>query len=160
MADPEPTLQVRWTTLGAVFLVVGTVSVVALRWWQSGGGDLPPISPLLAALLLLVGVLVLVLGVRVRRWVVRGEHVDGVGATRTLVLGQTAALAGAVLAGYLTASLALALTQLQAPEPRTVALMSGLSLLAAVAMSVAGMVTQWCCRVPPSDEDPEGPLAS
>lgn len=158
MAEPDPTLRLRWATLGAAFLVVATVSAVALRWWQSRGGDLPVLPLVLAVLLVLVAAVTLVLGLRVRRWVRRGEQVDGVGATRTLVLGQTAALAGAVLAGYLTASLGLALTRLEAPEPRSVALASGLSLLAALAMVAAGMITQWCCQVPPSDDDEE-PLA-
>ncbi|GAB2605112.1 DUF3180 domain-containing protein [Pseudactinotalea suaedae] len=153
MSEPDPGLRVRWAALGAAFLAVGTVSAVLLRWWQSNGGDLPQIPLLLAALLAIVGAVVLVLGLRVRRWVSRGEHVDPIGATRTLVLGQTAALAGAVLAGYLTASLGLASMQLELPEPRQVALASGVGLLAAVAMAVAGMVTQWCCRVPPEDED-------
>lgn len=160
MTDPsEPGLQVRWRTLGAVFLVVATISAVALRWWQSRGEDLPTLSMLLAGLLVLVGAVVLVLGLRVRRWVRGGDPIDGVGATRTLVLGQTAAIAGAVLAGYLSASLVLALLQVSAPEPREVAVRSGLSLLAAAAMAVAGMITQWCCQVPP-DDDEQGPLPS
>jgi len=157
VAKAEPTLQVRWVNLGAVFLVVGTVSAVALRWWQSRGGDLPTLSPLLAVLLLAVAVLVLALGLRVRRWVVRAEPIDPLGATRTLVLGQTAALAGAALAGYLTASLVLSLTRISAPEPRSVASASALGLVAAVVMAVSGMVAQWCCRVPRDDDDDSPP---
>lgn len=156
MADSEPTLQVRWINLGAVYLIVGTVSAVALRWWQSSGGNLPILSPLLAVLLALVAVTTLVLGLRVRRWVGRGDDIDPLGATRTLVLGQAAAIAGAALAGYLTASLVLALLRLPAPEPRSVAISSAWGLAAAVAMAVAGMTAQWCCRVPP-DEDEEPP---
>ncbi|WP_420112718.1 DUF3180 domain-containing protein [Pseudactinotalea sp.] len=152
-SEPDPGLRVRWVTLGAVFLAVGTASAVALRWWQSRGGDLPVIPLLLAALLVIVGATVLVFGLRVRRWVARGEAIDPLGAARTLALGQTAAIAGAVVAGYLAASLGLAATMLELPEPRQVAVASGIGLLAAVAMAVAGMVTQWCCRVPPEDED-------
>jgi len=110
------------------------------------------LSPMLAVLLAAIAVVVALLGLRVRRWVGRGERVDPLGATRTLVLGQAAAVAGAALAGYLTASLALALTRLPAPEPRSVAVASALGLLAAASMAVAGMVTQWCCRVPPDDD--------
>lgn len=152
---PDEGLRVRWATLGAVFLAVGTVSAVVLRWWQSRGGDLPLIPLLLAVLLTAVGATVLILGLRVRRWVARGEGLDPLGATRTLVLGQTAAVAGAAVGGYLVASLGLAATMLELPEPRQIAVASGISLLAAVAMSVAGMITQWCCRVPPEDEDDE-----
>jgi hypothetical protein len=159
MSEPDPGLRVRWAALGAAFLAVATVSAVLLRWWQSGGGDLPTIPLLLAALLAIVGAVVLVLGLRVRRWVSRGEHVDAIGATRTLVLGQTAALAGAAVSGYLTASLALAATMLDLPEPRQVALGSAVGLLAAVGMAVAGMVTQWCCRVPPDDDNDDDPYA-
>lgn len=158
--EPDPGLRVRWITLGAAFLVVGTLSAVALRWWQSRGGDLPQIPLLLAALLVIVGAVALALGLRVRRWVARGELVDGVGATRTLALGQTAALAGAMIAGYLSASLGLAAIRLEAPEPRSVALSSAVCLLAAIAMAVAGMVAQWCCRVPPEDEDDDDHLGT
>ena len=153
MAEPDRTLQVRWINLGAVYLVVGTVSAVALRWWQSSGGNLPMISALLAVLLLAVAVTVVLLGLRVRRWVGRGDRIDPLGATRTLVLGQAAAVTGAILAGYLTASLVLALLGLPAPEPRSVATGSALGLTAAVVTAVAGMVAQWCCRVPPEDDD-------
>lgn len=153
MSEESDSLRVRWATLGAIFLPVATVSAMLLRWWQSRGGDLPTIPLLLAALLVIVGAVVLVLGLRVRRWVARGEAVDALGATRTLVLGQTAATAGAVIAGYLTASLGLAATMLDLPEPRQVALASAISLLAAIGMTVAGMVTQWCCRVPPEGDD-------
>ena len=152
MSEPDP-LRVRWSTLGAVFLVVGTLSAVVLRWWQSRGGDLPLMPLLLAALLVIVGATTLLLGLRVRRWVTRGELLDGPGATRTLALGQTSALAGAAIGGYLAASLGLAVLRLEAPDPRAVAISSAICLLAAVAMSVAGMITQWCCRVPPEDED-------
>lgn len=160
MAEREPSLGIRWSTVGAVFLVVGTLSAVALRWWQSRGSDLPAISPLLAALLAIVAVVVLVLGLRVRRWVRRGEVIDGPGATRTLALAQSAALAGAVLAGYLTASLALALLRIEAPEPRAVAGASALALVAAIATTVSGMVAQWCCQVPPSDDQRDGPTTA
>lgn len=159
MSEPDPGLRVRWSTLGAVFLVVGTLSAVALRWWQSRGGDLPLMPLPLALLLVLVGATTLLLGLRVKRWVGRGELLDGPGATRTLVLGQTAALAGAAVGGYLTASLALAAMRLEAPDPRAVAVSSGICLLAAVAMTVAGMITQWCCRVPPDDDDGDGLFA-
>lgn len=153
MAEPDPTLKIRWPTLLASFGVVLTISLVALRFWQSRGGDLPPVPPLLAALLGIVAVPVLVLGLRVRRWVRAGTPIDPLGATRTLVLGQTAALAGALVAGYPAAVLALALLRLHGPEPRAVALGAVLAVLAASLTSVAGMVTQWCCLVPPEDED-------
>lgn len=157
MAADESSLRIRWSTLGLVWLVVAAISAVVLRWWQSTGGSLPLLSPLLAALLLALAILVAVLGWRIRRWVRRGERLDPLGATRTLALGQSAATAGAVLAGYLTASLGLAAMRLSAPEPRALAIASALALGAAIIMSIAGMVTQWCCRVPPDDQSrPDG----
>jgi hypothetical protein len=159
VSEPDPGLRLRWSALGAVFLAVGTLSAVALRWWQSRGGDLPLMPLPLALLLVLVGATALLLGLRVKRWVARGELLDGPGATRTLVLGQTAALAGAAVGGYLTASLALAAMRLEAPDPRAVAISSAICLLAAIAMAVAGMITQWCCKVPPEDDDGDDLLA-
>ncbi len=151
-APEQRRLQVPWTAVGATWLVVGTVSAVALRWWQSAGRDLPSPPLMLAVLMLGVAVATAALGLRVRRWVRRGDPVDGLGATRTLVLGQSAAVAGAAVAGYLTALAGLALPRFDAPEPREVALHAAVGLVAALAASAAGMLAQWCCRVPPSDD--------
>lgn len=161
-ADPDrETLRIRWRLLGAVLLVVGTVSTVALRFVETRGMDVPPLPLLLAALLLLVAVVVAVLGLRMRRWVRRGDRVDPLGATSTLVLGQSAALSGAAVAGYCLAQLVLAVPRIGAPDPDA-RLLAGLVCLVAAGLTAgAGMLAQWCCLVPDDDDPPppgRGPL--
>ncbi|MFV0426336.1 MAG: DUF3180 domain-containing protein [Beutenbergiaceae bacterium] len=148
-------LRIRWRTLALTWLVVGSISVFALRGWQRAGHYLPPLSILLAVLLVGIAAVVAGLGLRLRRWVRRGRPLDPLGATRTLVLGQSAAITGAALAGYLSAVLIVAGMQ-DAPQPRTLALISIPCLAAATVLSLSGMLTQWCCRVPQApDSDPD-----
>ena len=141
--------RLRWSTLGAVTIVAGTISVVALRWWTTLG-HLPVHVPLLlAAVLLALAVLVLVFGLRVRAAVRRHT----VGAARVLVLGQAAAITAAIHLGYLFAQLGLALPRWDAPEPRAQAIRVLICLVTAGALGAAGMLTQHFCRVPPEDDD-------
>ena len=145
--------RLRWSTLGAVTIVAGTISVVALRWWTTSG-HLPVHVPLLlAAVLLALAVLVLVFGLRVRAAVRRHTLDDPVGAARVLVLGQAAAITAAIHLGYLFAQLGLALPRWDAPEPRAQAIRVLICLVTAGALGAAGMLTQHFCRVPPEDDD-------
>ncbi|UFU03508.1 DUF3180 domain-containing protein [Ruania suaedae] len=147
--------RLRWPTLGAVVVVAGTISVVGLRWWTTRGNLAPDVPLLLTGVLFALAALVLVLGLRVRRAVVRARLDDPVGAARILALGQAAAITAAIHVGYLLAQLALAVPRLSAPEPRELALRSALALVGALALGAAGMITQWCCRTPDDeDEDP------
>ncbi len=148
--------MLRWPTLGAVTVVAGTVSIVALRWWTTRGNVPPDVPVLLAGVLAALAVLVLVLGLRVRRAVTDARVDDPVGAARVLALGQAAAVTAAIHVGYLLAQLAMTLPRLTAPEPREQLLRVVLALLAAGALGVAGMVTQWFCRVPDDGDEGQG----
>ncbi len=145
--------RLRWSTLGAVTIVVGTLSAVGLRWWTTRGNVPVTVPLLLAGVLLALAGLVLVFGLRVRRDVREHTLDDPVGASRVLVLGQAAAVTAAIHVGYLLAQLGLALPRWDAPEPRSQALRVIACLAAAVALGAAGMLTQHFCRVPPEDED-------
>lgn len=145
--------RLRWSTLGAVTIVVGTISVVALRWWTTRGNLPVDVPILLAGVLLALAALVLVFGLRVRRAVRQHTLDDPVGASRVLVLGQAAAVTAAAHVGYLLAQLGLALPHWNAPDPRAQAIRALACLLAAIAFGVAGMLTQHFCQVPPEDED-------
>ncbi len=147
--------RLRWSTLGAVTIVAGTISVVALRWWTTRG-HLPVNVPIvLAGVLLALAVLVLIFGLRVRAAVRNHTLDDPVGASRVLVLGQSAAVTAAVHVGYLLAQLGLALPRWEAPEPRAQVLRVVVCLVAALGLAAAGMLTQHFCRVPPEDDDDE-----
>ncbi|WP_168211645.1 DUF3180 domain-containing protein [Ruania zhangjianzhongii] len=136
-------------------IVAGTISVVALRWWTTRG-HLPVNVPIvLAGVLLALAVLVLIFGLRVRAAVRNHTLDDPVGASRVLVLGQSAAVTAAVHVGYLLAQLGLALPRWEAPEPRAQVLRVVVCLVAALGLAAAGMLTQHFCRVPPEDDDDE-----
>ena len=145
--------RLRWRTLGALFLIAGTISLVALRWWSSRGHTPIAVPVSLAVLLAVLAAVVVFLGLRVRRAVRDHLPLDPIGAARTLVLGQAAAIAGTLQLGYFAAQLVLALPRLEAPEPRLQALSAGAAIVAGAALVVAGLITQWCCRVPPEGED-------
>ena len=145
--------RLRWSTLGAVTIVVGTLSAVGLRWWTTRGHVPVTVPLLLAGVLLALAALVLVFGLRVRRDVRDQTLDDPVGASRVLVLGQAAAITAAIHVGYLLAQLGLALPRWDAPEPRAQVLRVLTCLVAAGALGAAGMLTQHFCRVPPDDED-------
>src|SRR5699024_11288220 len=71
--------------------------------------------------LALIAASVLFLGIRVRRWVQKGEEFDAIGATRTLALGQAAALVGAMQAGHFTAQIITLCEALPPPDGQAVA---------------------------------------
>lgn len=146
--------MVRWPTLGAVVIVAGTVSVVALRWWTTRGHVPVHVPILLAGVLLALAAIVMIFGLRVRRAIRAGSLDDPVGASRVLVLGQAAAVTAAIHLGYLLAQLGLTLPHWGAPEPRSQGIRVLAGLIAAGLLAAAGMLTQHFCRVPPDDEDP------
>jgi hypothetical protein len=109
-----------------------------------------------------LAVAVVSLGVPVRRWVAgrRDRPLDPLYVARAFVLAKAAAYGGALLAGWY-AGQALALLPDVVGTRRTKLLMALLAVVAAIAVSVAGLVVQRWCRVPPSDDDeppaPPGP---
>ncbi|WP_165962794.1 DUF3180 domain-containing protein [Occultella glacieicola] len=158
-AAPRPELTVQrvgWRVLAATIIVAGTIAVIGLRWWDSRGNTLPPVSPAVVVLLAVVAAGVALLGLRVRRGVRARTITDPIGAARILVLGQAAALTGAVHVGYFLAVLLLSLPRAEAPDPREQAFAAGVAIVVAGVLIAAGLFTQWCCKVPPEDED-DGP---
>lgn len=149
--------RLRWSTVGAVTIVAGTVSVVALRWWVTRGHVPVTVPIVLTGVLIALSVLVMIFGLRVRAAVRAHTLDDPVGASRVLVLGQAAAVTAAIHVGYLLAQLGLAIPHWNAPEPRAQAARALAALVAALALGAAGMLTQHFCRVPPEDEDDDPP---
>lgn len=145
--------HVSWKLLLGLYLVVGGIATVALRWLQMRGTDPFAVPISVTIVLALIAGTVAFLGFRVRRWVQLGEHFDAIGATRTLALGQAASLVGAMQAGYFTAQIITVFDALPAPEARSVTVAAAIALVAAAALIAAGLVTQWCCRVPPEDDE-------
>lgn len=146
------------TTIGLrhllpTYVVVAGVALVALRWLQMRGTDPLAVPISVTVVLVLIAGLVLYLGLRVRKWVKEGEEIDAIGATRTLALGQAAALVGAMQGGYFTAQIIVVFKALPAPEAQSVTTSAIFALVAAAFMIAAGLITQVCCRIPPEEDD-------
>lgn len=145
--------QIGWRLLLGLYLGVGGLATVILKWLQLRGTDPFPVPLSVTIVLVLVAGVVLFFGLRIRRWVRAGEAFDAVGATRTLALAQASALVGAMQAGYFSAQIITVYDALPAPDAWGVTLAAIVALVAAGVLITAGLIAQWCCRVPPEDDD-------
>lgn len=145
--------HIGWKRLLAIYLITGGLATLVLRWLQLRGTDPMAVPVSVTIVLILIAGTVLFLGLRVRRWVQRGEDFDAIGATRTLALAQASALVGAIQAGYFTAQGIVVFDALPAPEAQSVMTAAVVALAAAGLLIAAGLIAQWCCRVPPEDDD-------
>lgn len=159
MRDDE---RVQPARIGPVVLT--GVAVTAVAWLlldllTGAGRTSPPLPWTAAAGTLALAVVVVSVGLPVRRWVNghRERPLDPIFAARAFVLAKAACYGGAVLAGwYLAQALTLAPDLVGERRPRF--LVALIALLAALAVTVAGFLVQRWCRVPPTDEDdPAGP---
>lgn len=143
-----------------VLLTAAAAAAVAwtgLETWEGrGGGSLPlPWTAVVGTFAL--AMVVVAAGLPVRRWV-RGRRerpLDPLMAARTVVLAKASAYGGAVLTGWYVGQV-LALLPDLVGERRTRFVLALVAVLASVAISVAGLVVQRWCRVPPSDDDQGG----
>lgn len=163
----RPREGLRVTTLVIVGLVALIIGWLGMRWWVSGGGHAVP-EPGWTGLAVMgfLGGGVVVAGLQVKqvRDGRRPVAMSPMRAARTLVLAQAAALTGAALAGWY-ASNALLLLPAVNVESQLARLWPLLAHLAvAILLSVAGMVTQWMCRIRSpkhrdEDDDDQGPAS-
>lgn len=159
----RPREGLRVTTLVIVALVALIIGWVAMKWWVSGAHAVPEPGWVGLVVMAFLGAGVLIAGFQVKQ--VR----DGRGQTamspmraaRTLVLGQAAALTGAVLTGWYASNALILLPDIDVASQlaRLWPLLAHLGV--AILLSVAGMVTQSMCRIKPpkhkdDDEDDEG----
>ncbi len=148
----------RIVTAVLLGLVSAAVSWVGLDLLTRSGADSPPLSWAAVAGTALILLLVIGAGLPVRRWV-RGRRermLDPIVAARTAVLAKTAAYGGAVIAGWYVAQAVLLLPDLVGDRRHrfVIGLVAG---ALAVGVSVAGFVVQRWCRIPPGDDELEGP---
>ncbi len=89
---------------------------------------------------------------------VRRQRVEPRRAIAMLVLGKASALGGALVAGgYLGFGINF-LTRLDAEGPRERVIRAAVSIVAGIALTLAGLALERACKVPPDDDDPEVPL--
>ena len=116
---------------------------------------IPPIT--LAVALVLIGVIIIVMALPVRR-VSRGvpnARIDPFYATRVLMLAKASSLSGALLAGGAIGIVGYLLSRSVLPATTSVAaaIATGVS---AIVLLVAGLVAEHMCRIPPEDKDKPG----
>jgi uncharacterized protein YqfA (UPF0365 family) len=145
-----------WRLVLGTVVVSGVLSWTVLRVWTNDTGDLPEVPWPTAVVIGLVGLAVLVsallLRPRLRR--ARGARpVDPLVSARLAVLSLACSRAGALFIGGYGGFLATALTDLTIDYRRRVAIVSGLCVLAAVLLVVAGLLLERSCRLPPADPD-------
>ncbi len=144
--------------VNAVLIAVLTTAIgwVALDTWTGSGHNPLPLGwAAVAGILALIAIL-LAAGLQVRQWI-RGRNgrVEPLMAARVAVLAKAKAYGGALLVGwYLSQALEIYPDLVGARRGRFfVALVATAS---AVALSAAGFVVQYWCRVPPGDDDRPG----
>lgn len=148
--------QLRLGVLLAVASVSTAIVNLALRWWTRNGELAPRLPILLAVLLVVTGAVVLALAHRVRSFVRGKRDMEPIAAARVVALTMSAAYVGAIGAGVALGFGLLSVGYLDAPAPREAALVAGVTLLAAIVCTVAGVIGQRWCRVP-DDKDRGGP---
>jgi uncharacterized membrane protein len=156
-----PHTGIRATTLVIAGLISTGLSSLVLRWVTSGGAEMPSPGWVAIAVMIFLGAGLLVAGWQVRK--VRDGRSDGsvsaLRAARTLVLGQSAALTGAVLVGWYLANVFVLLPNADVPSQRDRILPFAVHAVVALLLSISGMVVQRWGRLRPRDDDDEPPAS-
>lgn len=141
-----------------IALVATAASWLLLDTWTGSGREPLPLPWTAIAGTAALAAAVVSLGLPVRRWVAgsRDRALDPLFAARAFVLAKAAVYGGAVLAGWY-AGQALALLPDVVGSRRTKLVLALVAVVAAAAVSVAGLVVQRWCRVPPDDDDEPEP---
>ena len=111
----------------------------------------------LAVVLALIGTVIIVLAVPIRR-VVKGTskvRVDPFYATRVVLLAKASSMVGALFVGGATAMVGFLVSRSVVPGVGSVT-MSIAAVVGAVVLLVAGLVAEWWCTLPPDENAKQG----
>ena len=144
------------TKVSALVLVAaGTLAVTwgLLVLLQRQGTHLGPVPWVMGPVLLVLAVVVVWMALAVRAYQ-RGRRpsLDPLRAARTAALAKAAALTGALLFGWYGGQVLLTLGDLQFESQQNRALSAGAAALCAVVLSVAGVVGERFCQLPPPSD--------
>jgi hypothetical protein len=148
--------RTSFLALAAAF-TMGVAAGIFLQFWQSSRGHstlVPPIS--LSVTMLMIGGVLLVLGVRLSRAIVKRPGViDPFHAVRLLAAARAGQFVGAVFGG-LGAGLALALLERSVPASASTWLPMVYVFGAGTVLVICAAVTETLCRVPPGNDAANG----
>jgi hypothetical protein len=144
----RPALLVLLTLIGAGAAWLLEVILTA------SGAAVASVPFTLALSLAVIGVLVLVFAVPVRRAVRDRENhsVDPFYATRVVVLAKASSIAGSLLFGATVSIVGYLLTRSVVAEVGSI-FSSGSCVIGAVVLVVCGLVAENMCSIPPDDKD-------
>ena len=134
------------------------LSYLGLRIWTGEGGVLPATSWGALIVLVFMATGVFFAGLPVRRFL-RGQArkpLNPLRAMRTLVLAQSAALTGALVAGWYIAQILVLLPVFDIPSRRAAGLRLAALAAGGALMAIAGLVSQAMCRVDRNQGDRDG----
>ena len=132
-----------------VGLVVTGFAYLGLRIWTGQGHVLPATSWGAVIVLVFMACGVFAAGLPVRRFL-RGhakKSLNPLRAMRTLVLAQSAALTGALVAGWYLAQVLVLLPDFDIESVRTLVVRLAALAAGGVFMTIAGLLAQGMCRV-------------
>ena len=138
-----------------LFAIVGVGAGVLLQLILAAAGTAAASTPFTLALsLAVIGVLVIVFAVPVRRAVRdRGKHhVDPFYATRVVILAKASSIAGSLLLGATSAIVVYLLTRTVIAAVGSI-FTSGAAVAGSIVLLVCGLVAENMCSLPPDDED-------
>lgn len=141
--------------------VVAAAAGLLLQIARSSKGVAPLVPPYSLPLTLVVLALgVLLLGIALRRRVTRetGGNVNPQAAVVTLSAARAGQFVGALLGGF-AGGLALSLLARSVPAPSEIWLPMLAAFGAGVLLTVCGAISEYFCRIPPEDDDPDADRA-
>lgn len=145
------TSAVTLVLLGAICTVACGLLEVALA---AAGRPifLPPLT--LGLALLVIGILIVVLALPIRRMTQgkSSQPIDPFYATRVLVLAKASALSGAVGTGVGAGVTIFLLTRSIIPDIASLSLPI-ITLVGAICLLIGGLVAEMMCTIPPDDDD-------
>lgn len=168
--------RTHWTTIVTTIVGAGAVSWVGLSAWKRMGHSLPAIPWMVIVVMIAMAVGLVIVGWPVGQLTrqareeserraegrkTRGErpkYVDPLRAARVFILAKAATITAGLLTGWYGATLLILFTGplLQAHVAHLWPAIAATS--AAGLLLSAGIVVEWFCQLPPSD-DPDGELA-
>ncbi|GAA4718884.1 hypothetical protein GCM10023216_04220 [Isoptericola chiayiensis] len=146
--------RTRVRTLALVAVAVAAAGFGLLRLLESRGVYVPGAAWAEVVAILLLAALVLWAGWSVRSYL-RGDKpdLDALRAARTFAMAKAAAYTGALLAGRYVAHVLVVLPQLDVEARRDQAITSGVAAVVSIGLTVAGLVVEKFCEIPPPEDD-------